>query len=230
MPAPSKFAELRSVRSPLVRTSWFYHQTVSGPRRQIGRLSLGTYKFTRRAWSKTFSLLITGAFYSFGEKSVIQSPVRIVGEDLIAIGADVFIGAGSWLEVVDQPRTSEGPVLSIGDGTSIAGTCVLSAACSIRLGRRVLLARNVYIADHSHAFEDPRRAVLDQGITRKEAVEVCDGAWLGENVFVGPGVRIGVGSVVGANAVVLNDVPDHAVAVGVPARVVRVLPEHGAPV
>jgi galactoside O-acetyltransferase len=38
---------------------------------------------------------------------------------------------------------------------------------------------------------------------------------------VGPGVSIGTGSVVGANSVVLADVPPHAVAVGAPARVVR---------
>jgi maltose O-acetyltransferase len=38
-------------------------------------------------------------------------------------------------------------------------------------------------------------------------------------VVVGPGVRIGRGAVIGANSVVLADVPDHAVAVGSPARV-----------
>jgi acetyltransferase-like isoleucine patch superfamily enzyme len=97
---------------------------------------------------------------------------------------------------------------------------VLSAAESVRLGDRVLLARGVYVSDHSHAFEDTSRAVLDQGITRIEPVEVCDGAWLGENVVVCPGVRIGRGAVVGANSVVLNDVPDHCVAVGAPARIV----------
>jgi acetyltransferase-like isoleucine patch superfamily enzyme len=63
--------------------------------------------------------------------------------------------------------------------------------------------------------------VLDQGIDRIAPVEIGDGAWLGENVVVGPGVRIGRGAVVGANAVVLDDVPDHAVAVGAPARVVH---------
>jgi len=72
-----------------------------------------------------------------------------------------------------------------------------------------------------HAFEDGSRAVLDQGITRVAPVEIADGAWLGENVVVGPGVRIGRGAVIGANAVVLEDVPDFAVAVGAPARVVR---------
>jgi acetyltransferase-like isoleucine patch superfamily enzyme len=108
--------------------------------------------------------------------------------------------------------------------------CVLSARRSLRVGRHVLVARNVYIADHMHRFEEIGTPVLEQGITRVEPVEVGDGAWLGENVVVGPGVRIGRGAVVGANAVVLDDVPDYSVSVGVPARVVRTLtPADSAP-
>ena len=85
----------------------------------------------------------------------------------------------------------------------------------------MLLARNVYIADHAHAFEDPSRPVLDQGVDDIRPIEIGDGAWLGQNVVVCPGVRIGRGAVVGANAVVRDDVPDFSLAVGVPARVVR---------
>ena len=144
-----------------------------------------------------------------------------------AIGSDVFVGAGSWLQVLDEPG-GDHVALEIGDGTSIAGGCVLSAASSVRLGRRVLIARNVYISDHIHAYDDTTTAVLDQGISRVEAVEIGDGAWLGENVIVCPGVRIGRGAVVGGNAVVIDDVPDFALAVGVPARVVRSFAPAGA--
>ena len=50
---------------------------------------------------------------------------------------------------------------------------------------------------------------------------------LGDNVFIGAGakivgaVHVGSGSKIGANAVVLDDVPEGATAVGVPARVVK---------
>jgi acetyltransferase-like isoleucine patch superfamily enzyme len=50
-----------------------------------------------------------------------------------------------------------------------------------------------------------------------------EGAWLGQNVVVGPGVTIGRGAVIGANSVVLSDVPARSVAVGSPATVVRIL-------
>ena len=184
----------------------------------MGRLSLGSYRLARRISGKGFSLLVGGAFAEFGARSVLQPPVRLAGEERIAIGSDVWVGAGSWLQSLS---TEDGVALSIGDGTSISGNVVISAARSVRLGKKVLLARGVYISDHIHNYGDTTRAVLDQGIGRLEPVEIGDGAWLGENVVVCPGVSIGRGAVVGANAVVTSDVPEHSLAVGAPARVVR---------
>lgn len=195
------------------------------------RLSAGflrAYRLSGRARGKAFSLLAARAFASFGARTVLQPPIRLDGQGRIAVGSGVFVGAGSWLQVLGSETGDI--ALTIGDGTSIAGNCVLSAAASIRLGKKVLVARGVYVSDHIHAYEDPSRAVLDQGIDRVEAVEIGDGAWLGENVVICPGVRVGRGAVVGANAVVLEDVPDHALAVGVPARVVRRFAESPAPV
>ncbi len=190
--------------------------------RLFGRGFLGFYRLARRSSGKGFSLAVGGTFASFGRASVIQPPVRLEGESAISIGAGVFIGPGSWLRASPAAAEDEGrTLLDIGDGTSVVGTCVLSAVRSVRLGRKVLLARNVYIADHTHAFQQRGVAILDQGIDRVAPVEIGDGAWLGENVFVAPGVRVGVGAVVGANSVVLADVPDHAVVAGAPARVIR---------
>ena len=179
------------------------------------------YRLRARLRGKLFSLLSSGSFAAYGRRSVIEPPIRLSGERRISIGSDVFVGAGSWFQVLDG--NGEGVAIIIGDGTSIAGNCVISAAASIRLGRDVLIARNAYISDHMHAFSSTSEPVLKQGITRVRRVEIGDGAWLGQNVVVGPGVRIGQGAVVGANSVVLDDVPDHAVAVGAPARVVHSL-------
>jgi acetyltransferase-like isoleucine patch superfamily enzyme len=186
-------------------------------RRRIGAITIAAYRLWTRGRDKLFALSAGGAFARYGPRSVVQLPVRLQGVGRIAIGSDVFVGAGSWLQVLGD---GEDVALTIEDGTSIAGTCVLSAAHSIRLGRKVLLARNVYVSDHMHAFDDKTRAVLDQGITRLGPVVIGDGAWLGQNVVVGPGVSIGRGAVIGANSVVLADIADHEVAVGAPARVV----------
>jgi lipopolysaccharide O-acetyltransferase len=185
----------------------------------VGRGFVGLPWVVCRAWRRTFASLAAGGFASCGRGSVREPPVRLEGQWRFAIGRDAFVGPGSCLQALDE---GSAPVaLEIGDGTNIAGTCVLSAVEHVRLGRGVLLARNVYVADHAHAFEDTSRAVLDQGVTDVRPVDICDGAWLGQNVVICPGVRIGRGAVVGANSVVRDDVPDYAVAVGAPARVVR---------
>jgi lipopolysaccharide O-acetyltransferase len=184
--------------------------------RICGTAFLGCYRLFIRARSKAFSVGISGAFASFGRGTVIQLPVRLHGERRIAIGSGVYVGADSWLQTLGEGR------LEVGDGSSLAGGCVLSAAASVRLGKKVLVARNVYVSDHIHAYADPDRAVVEQGLAQLDAVDIGDGAWLGENVVVCPGVTIGRGAVIGANAVVREDVPDHAVAVGIPAHVVSV--------
>jgi acetyltransferase-like isoleucine patch superfamily enzyme len=191
-----------------------------GPaRRVIGSAFLQSVWALRRARRRCFAVLAAGGFAEFGRGTALETPVRLLGERRIAIGSDVFVGPGCWLQTMDEG--GDEVALWIGDGSNIAGNCVISAVSHVRLGKKVLLARNVYISDHIHAYEDATTAVLEQGVARVQPVDIEDGAWLGQNVVVCPGVRIGRGAVVGANAVVLEDIPDFSLAVGAPARVVR---------
>ena len=188
----------------------------------IGRGFLGGYKGMTRIRRKAFSVLASGGFAEFGAHSVLAPPIRLDGQERIAIGHGVDVGPNSWLHVEGDEKSV---AIVIGDGASIGAHSALSAVHSLRIGRRVLTARGIYIADHTHEFSDPLQPIKDQGLTRVAAVEVADGAWLGENVVVCPGVRIGRGAVIGANSVVTTDVPDGAVAVGAPARVIRIRTE-----
>ena len=182
-------------------------------RRPRGRTHQGT-----RVRDKLFSLSIARAFAEFGTHSVIQLPTRLVNEHRIAVGSGVFIGANSWLQVLEP----DGDVaLSIGNGVSVSGNLVLSASTSLRIGDNVSFARNVYVADHSHAYTDPSVPILAQGIDDIAPVEIDEGAWLGQNVVVLGGVRIGKNAVISAGSVVTSNVGDHCLAMGAPARVVR---------
>jgi abequosyltransferase len=181
---------------------------------------LDVYIAARDVRARLLSFAARRGFARFGARSVVEPPLRVTGASRVAIGEDVFIGGGSWLQVV-RAWSSDDVAIEIGDGCEISGHVVISAVERIVIGRKVLIAPNVYIADHRHAFSADDRAILDQGVEGVSQVHIDDGAWLGHGAFVGPGVRIGRGSVIGANAVVLEDVPDRAVAVGVPARVIR---------
>jgi acetyltransferase-like isoleucine patch superfamily enzyme/acyl carrier protein len=189
-------------------------------RRQIGRSFASFYRGALRVYGKGFSVLVSGAFSSFGKATVLQPPIRLSGQDHITVGSGVFVGAGAWFQTLAFGDRERGWI-TIGDGTSFAGRCTLSAACAIRIGRRVSFAGGVYVADHAHAYQDCLVPVMEQGIKDLAPVEIGDGAWLGQNAVVLPGARIGRGAVVSANSVVAGDVPDFTVVAGAPARVVR---------
>jgi acetyltransferase-like isoleucine patch superfamily enzyme len=86
-----------------------------------------------------------------------------------------------------------------------------------------MIGPHCYITDGDHGTE-PGVDVKAQAM-RKLPVIIEDGAWLGSHVVVLPGVRIGRGAVIGAGSVVTKSIPANAVAVGVPARVVRLRDE-----
>lgn len=187
----------------------------------VSRTSLSTYRGFKRARDKAWSILVRRGFASFGKNSVLALPIRLRGTDGISLGSGVFVGPDSWLQTI--PNAGATAVLTLGDNTSIAGSAVISAVHRVELGQGVLLARNVYISDHIHAYRDSGVPIKDQGVDRVDAVRIGDGAWLGQGVVVVPGVTIGAGSVIGANSVVTSDIPARSLAVGAPARVIRSL-------
>lgn len=188
--------------------------------RYLSHIVVWSYRMGGRIQAKLFSILISGAFAAFGRRSVLVPPIRFAGERRIVVGHGVFVGAGSWLQTLPDPGNNS-PAIRLGDRVSVSGACVISAARSVIIESDVLLARNVYISDHSHRFQERERPVLAQGIDKIASVHIKRGAWLGQNVVVCPGVTIGQNAVIGANSVVNQDVPDFAVAVGAPARIVR---------
>ncbi len=176
------------------------------------------FELARTARDRCFTLAMRSSFEELGAHTRISLPTQLVGTERISIGSHVYLGPGCWL-LTHEP----GGHLEIGEGSSIAGYCVLSAALDVRIGRKVLFARNVYVADHRHGFSDPHTAILDQPIEDLRPVVVEDHAWLGQNVVLLPGVTVGAGAVVGAGSVIREDVPPRSVVAGSPGRVVRLL-------
>jgi acetyltransferase-like isoleucine patch superfamily enzyme len=176
------------------------------------------YNLYRVARNAAFSRLAAKSFRDFGKGSILEAPILVQGAERISIGRKVVVGANSWL-YTDGPEA----LLEIGEETRMSGHCVLSAARHVRLGRAVLLGRNVYIADHNHGTAAADLPILAQPLEDIKPVFIEDGAWIGQNCVILGGVTVGAGSVVGANSVVLDDVPPRSVAVGAPARVVREL-------
>ncbi|OKH21033.1 transferase [Chroogloeocystis siderophila 5.2 s.c.1] len=117
-------------------------------------------------------------------------------------------------------QTGEGGSLKIGSDTHIQPRCQISAyKAPIQIGRGVQIAPNCAFYPYDHGIASGE-LISKQPLQTKGGIVVEDHAWLGFGVIVLDGVRIGKGAVVGAGAVVTQDIPDDAIAVGVPARVI----------
>lgn len=124
------------------------------------------------------------------------------------------IGEGSR---VMSPLTAVRPhEVTIGKGCSIMPGCLMMSAGTITIGDGVMIAANCQLISNNH---DPyERAV----ITCKPVV-IRDGAWIGAGSTILPGVTVGKYAIVGASSTVTRDIPDYAVAVGSPARIIKYL-------
>ena len=114
--------------------------------------------------------------------------------------------------------TSPTAYIAIGNNSGFNGA-VIHCAEKIEIGNDVLAGFNVLIDDSDHHAMSPAERHTGQAETK--AIVIEDNVWLGTNVTVLKGVRIGKNSVIGANSLVLVDVPENSIAIGNPCRVIK---------
>jgi acetyltransferase-like isoleucine patch superfamily enzyme len=166
----------------------------------------------------------------FGQNVVLRHPHKIrIGDNVviddnclvdakgttnrgITIGSGVFVGRNTILSCKNGD-------IDVADGANVGFNCEIFSASRVTIGRDTLLAAYCYVIGGDHDFSDPSAAVLAQG-RRSAGVTVGAGAWLGAGAKILDGVAIGDRAIVGAGAVVREAVPDGAIAVGIPARIV----------
>lgn len=159
------------------------------------------------------------AFHTFGPCSEVGSPpVSIVNPAGISIGAFVKIGSHAVLEALVPGR---GVTLRIEDGAYIGNFTRITAVGEVVIREEAMLADRVYVSDTGHIYEDVSQPIKRQGLRDGRRIEICRGAWIGIGAVIVGDVRIGENAVVGANAVVRDDVPDFTVVAGNPAEIVR---------
>lgn len=122
-------------------------------------------------------------------------------------------------------ETRVGTFVEIQKNAIIGARCKISSHTFICEG--VIIGDEVFVG-HGVMFTNDRvpRATNEDGSLQTDAdwtleqtiVKSC--ASIGSNATIVSGVTIGVGALIGAGAVVTTDVPDYAVVVGVPARVI----------
>lgn len=176
----------------------------------IDRYSIALMSRWRNAYYKLRGVRILG--YSWLQNIEISRNYQD-----IEIAADCALDQGVVLlcsgEISDQPK------LKIGKKTYINRHTFLDATKSLTIGQECGIGPGCYITDHDHGL-DPTLAPLAQPML-SEATTIGDRVWIGANVTILKGVTIGHDAVIGAGSVVTKDIPTQAIAVGVPAKVIR---------
>ena len=203
--------------------------------------SVGVHSFWRRLKSlsgnslhNNLSLLatiparVTSAIYyprvfgSFGRRSQMQSPLLLHNPQFMHIGSHVSIRNGIRLQAL-QTNPERIPLLRIGDGSMIEQFVHIVCHNRIIIGSNVAIAPMCGIVDSTHPWLDSpevtnpgTRVIDDDGF-----VEIGDGTFVGMGTVILPNVRIGKQCYIGANSVVVSDIPDYSLAAGTPAKVIR---------
>lgn len=139
-------------------------------------------------------VLLKIAGVKIGEKTRICSSVKILGNGRLTIGSDVWIG----------PQV------------------LISCGGEIIIGDNVDIAPRVYIGTGSHIIDPKGLRAAGEGYNG--TIHIGYGSWICTSATILPDSnpskirKIGSNSIIGAGAVVVSDISDGVVAVGVPAK------------
>ena len=103
---------------------------------------------------------------------------------------------------------------------TLLSACPNNNESTITIEDDVLFGPNVSVYSSTHNFDNAEEPIKNQGYSVSKVV-LQKGCWLGVNSVIMPGITIGKNAVVGANSVVTKDVPNYAIVVGSPARIIK---------
>ena len=154
----------------------------------------------------------------------IQQPQKGVkiSNVIITIGNNAIrktIAQGKVLTLASSlvhPSAQVGGAVSIGEGTVVMPNVVINN--SAKIGKNCIL-NTASVIEHDCELGD--FVHLSPNAALAGGVSVGEGTHIGANAVVIPCVKIGKWAVVGAGAVILRDIPDYAVVVGNPGKIIK---------
>lgn len=148
---------------------------------------------------------LSNSKYNFGQKKIryflMKHALDYVGED-----ANIERGAKCVYAV------------SVGARSSLGVKCEINGKTII--GDDVMMGPECVIYTINHEYRDKDRTIISQGYQAEKPVTIGNDVWIGRRVMILPGVHIGDGAVIGAGAVVAKDIPNYAIAVGNPVKII----------
>ncbi|MEY4701324.1 MAG: hypothetical protein RL326_1511 [Pseudomonadota bacterium] len=184
------------------------------------------------------SIAYSGLFRKCGRRPAFGKGVSIRVPRNISLGSGVLVDDFATLDVRgNEAGISLGDRVSVGrfsiiaakygtitisPGCNIGSSCRIATNSSVSMGESVLVGAYCYIGPGNHTEGDEDEPLISRPMDIRGGVEIGEHAWLGARVTVLDGVKIGKHAIIGAHSLVTSDVPDWGVAVGTPAKVIKV--------
>jgi maltose O-acetyltransferase len=132
-----------------------------------------------------------------------------------AISGVTFLGSAI---VEPYCRIIGDPMVTIGKNFYINSFCHILG--EVTIGDDVLIGPKVTIWGRDHGTKATELIRKQPHI--KESIDIGNDVWIGASVTILKGVKVGDGAVIGAGSLVVKDIPAYRIAVGVPAKVIKV--------
>jgi acetyltransferase-like isoleucine patch superfamily enzyme len=169
-----------------------------------------------RRWLRRWRINRHAARGGFFIRHPVEGEVlEALDEGRLEIGEHTLLEPGCWLTLAPGAR------VQVGSGCFLNRNTMVAAKELVEIGDHVMFANGCFIGDADHRFDDPEKPVPWQGFTTQGPVRIGDNCWFGVNCVVTSGVTLGERCVIGANSVVIGDLPPRTIAAGAPAKVIR---------
>lgn len=152
-----------------------------------------------------------------GRDVYIEKPI-IIQCKYVEMGDGSHILKGARIQNVSGDEDIR---IRIGKRTGIGYRISVLAGADVNIGDDVAIASDVFLSAGNHGINPECEISYGCQSYKGNAINIGDGAWIGEKVCVMSGISIGKGSIIGAGGVVVKDIPDYSIAVGNPAKVVK---------
>jgi acetyltransferase-like isoleucine patch superfamily enzyme len=155
---------------------------------------------------------------SFGKGVVIDRLPFVTGHVEIHVGDGVYIGGQVGIA---SGRMIDQPVLVLKDHAELGWNVSIAVSKEVIIEEYVRVSYDCRISDtDGHPRQADLRAQHAPPHPRDiRPVRICKYAWIGNGTHIMKGVTIGEGAVIGANSVVISDIPPYCLALGNPAEV-----------
>lgn len=129
---------------------------------------------------------------------------------------------GSSLEVKNNFKIYSGSRISINKNASLTlGSGFINSNLNLSCFEKITIGYNVVISENVTIRDSDNHQIISNSPKISAPIEIGNHVWIGMNVTILKGVRIGDGAIIGAGSVVVKNVPQNSLAVGVPAKVIK---------